>query len=143
MTAFLERFVPLVQRDLSVRNIAFEALLSEPKLVIHANPRALHQVLLNLIANAADAVEQVPQPKIQLSVASQGREVEIAVQDNGSGMTDEQQSRLFQPFQTNKAHGTGLGLVITQRLVAQMNGTLAISTQYQLGTRAVTSFERS
>ncbi|MCL6594576.1 MAG: ATP-binding protein, partial [Alicyclobacillus sp.] len=58
----------------------------------------------------------------------------LKVRDTGCGMTPEQQARLFQPFYTTKAHGTGLGLVVTKQLVERHGGSLHISSEAGHGT---------
>ena len=140
---FIGRFLPLVKRGLlNRRSITFDVVFKEDQVSIRADPRALHQVLLNVISNAIDAVSG-PEAHIELGVAAMCAEVEIAITDNGCGMTTDQKSCLFKPFHTSKNNGTGLGLVITQRLVAQMNGTMSVSSQLGAGTRVVMSFEQS
>lgn len=139
---FLVGFLPLIQDEMRRRSISLRVALAAADLSMRGDPRALHQVLLNLITNAADALQGRDEPEISLAVSPSGDEVQIVVEDNGSGMTHEQLERLFQPFNTTKSHGTGLGMVITQRLVAQMNGTMSVTSEDGVGTRVTLSFEQ-
>jgi len=91
-----------------------------------ADPRALYQVLLNLLTNALDALEGRPNGQIRVLARRRGGQVEIAVVDNGPGIPLSQRPELFKPFQTTKPKGTGLGLVITRKLVTLMHGTVEV-----------------
>jgi two-component system, NtrC family, nitrogen regulation sensor histidine kinase GlnL len=100
------------------------------------NADALLQVLINLIANAADACRTVPEPRIvirtrfasglQLHMSSDGSTVrlpiELRVSDNGPGIDPAMRDHLFEPFVTTKKSGQGLGLALVRRLVRDMHG---------------------
>lgn len=105
-----------------------------PELVVRADPTALHQVSLNLLTNALDAVEGRPTRRIRITARGHGARVHITVGDTGVGMDEAKIARLFKPFQTSKKRGTGLGLVITQRLLARMDGTIDIWSRPGEGT---------
>jgi two-component system nitrogen regulation sensor histidine kinase GlnL len=100
------------------------------------NADALLQVLINLIANAADACRSVAEPRIvirtrfasglQLHVGADGSTVrlpiELRVSDNGAGIDPAMRDHLFEPFVTTKKSGQGLGLALVRRLVRDMKG---------------------
>jgi signal transduction histidine kinase len=100
----------------------------DPGPVCHADPFRLGQVFWNLFANALDAS---PDP-VRVTVACgettlDGRPaVRVAVRDNGPGFSAEQRGRAFEPFQTTKPAGTGLGLPISQRLVEAHGGRITL-----------------
>ncbi len=131
---FLDKFFALVEDDFARQGI----LLQRPPLLdpvwIDFDPRALHQALLNLMTNAADALAGRPWPHITFTLRCADKLVLLSVEDNGCGMSAEQQKLLFQPFCTTKLKGNGLGLVITQKLLAKMNATLDIISSEGLGT---------
>ncbi|HBO69019.1 MAG TPA: hypothetical protein DD658_02270, partial [Deltaproteobacteria bacterium] len=87
------------------------------------DPRALQQVLLNVLTNASDALEGREAPRIRITVLAAGSMVSIQVQDNGIGIDEHRQKELFRPFYTTKEHGTGLGLAIVKRVAAAHGGT--------------------
>ena len=107
----------------------------------------LQQILLNLLTNALDAVTSVKEPRIQIVVSNAHREpdgqkmVEIAVIDNGSSLSPEQQLKVFDAFYTTKpaGHGLGLGLAMAQRAVERFGGTIAVSSAPPSGTVFVVS----
>lgn len=93
---------------------------------VDADADALREVFVNLLRNAAQAMDD--QGEISLSLANDGRSVEISIADTGPGIPDEVRTRLFQPFTTTKANGTGLGLAICRRIVAGHGGSLRCET---------------
>jgi two-component system sporulation sensor kinase A len=82
-------------------------------------------------------------PEVRLSASAADGLALIRVQDNGSGMTQEQRSRLFKPFHTTKERGTGLGLVISRKLVARMSGTIAVESEEGVGTTVTIALPES
>lgn len=123
---FLERFCTLIEEDFSKRGIRIERIFDENAGIVRFDQRGLHQALLNLFTNAADALKDCEKPTITLQVVRGDRLISLIVADNGIGLTPQQAGQLFKPFFTSKPHGTGLGLVITKKLITKMNGTIEI-----------------
>jgi two-component system C4-dicarboxylate transport sensor histidine kinase DctB len=100
-----------------------------PRLSVLARPVELEQVLVNLMRNAVEALETLPERPIEapltLSVADHGETVVIAVEDRGPGLDEAAVAALFTPFRSSKPRGLGLGLIICQDIVASFGGTLA------------------
>ena len=97
-------------------------------------PHALEQILINLIANALDAVASVPGPIIQVRaqiVADNPRFVAIEVADNGAGVAKAVRARLFETFFTTKGEeqGTGLGLAVSREIARSVGGDLTLLDQ--------------
>jgi signal transduction histidine kinase len=99
---------------------------------LHGVRDQLVQVFLNLVLNAIDAAGKGG--RITLSVDRRGPEVVVAVRDSGPGIAPENAGRLFQPYFTTKKNGTGLGLFVTQKLVADHGGTVEFSSRPGEGT---------
>ena len=108
---------------------------------IHCFPSAINQVLMNLLANAIDAVEESARPTITITTQRvDDRWVEIEIIDNGSGIEDKVRSRLFEPLFTTKpmGKGTGLGLSISHKIVVEKHqGEIACSSTLGEGSRFV------
>jgi len=95
---------------------------------IAADPDQLRQALLNLAKNALEALRLRPSPRLLSFVVRDlpGGGVFLTVTDNGPGVPAALMDRLFQPFATDKSHGTGLGLAVTRDIVHAHGGTIAI-----------------
>jgi len=133
---FLTTLLDLIKPDLARKNININCELPPDNIQVNIDPRALHQAMLNIISNAADAVSGQAEPTIDISTFIHGRLAWVIIEDNGCGMSDEQVKMLFQPFYTNKVHGNGLGLVITQKFLTMMRASLDISSQLNEGSIA-------
>lgn len=133
----LKNFVTLITDDFQKKNITIRSNFPDVPVYAFADPRALHQVLLNLFTNAADALNGVSSPTITLRLRKKVRLIKIEVIDNGCGMTAEERSDLFKPFYTSKTNGTGLGLVIVKKMLSKMNSTISIQSEKKSGTRAM------
>jgi signal transduction histidine kinase/ActR/RegA family two-component response regulator len=101
---------------------------------------AVVQVLVNLVVNAADAIAETERGTyVKVSASRQGERVEIAVEDDGPGMSAAVLGRVFEPFFTTKAvgRGSGLGLAVSRGLLASMGGDLRLESAVGVGTRAL------
>ncbi|WP_165789461.1 PAS domain-containing hybrid sensor histidine kinase/response regulator [Billgrantia endophytica] len=123
-------------------------LVSERKISLHmpaastaavwADRVRLKQVLLNLLSNAIKYNR--PQGEVRLTVEAGGGHFRIAVADTGNGIAPEDLARLFQPFnrldaEHSKIEGTGIGLVISRRLVEAMDGAIGVDSTLGQGSR--------
>ena len=133
---FLDKLQALIACDFEQKGIQLQVEPVPGNTCARFDPRALHQVLLNLLSNAADALVNRPNAKILISTATSGELCWLTVKDNGCGMNEEQRKLLFQPFCTSKPHGNGLGLVITRKLLAKMNASIDIRSSEGEGTIA-------
>ncbi len=91
---------------------------------VRADRFRLEQVIVNLVKNAAEALEGAPAPRLTLSVTRDGERVRLTVADNGPGLPPEVRAQLFTPFVTTRANGLGLGLVICRDIIAGFGGEL-------------------
>lgn len=117
--------------------------LMAPKLkaanaVVHYDPPAqdilvmggrvrLQQVLVNLLANALDAMDRLDHPEIEIAILGDGDRQRVEVRDRGPGLTEDTLTHIFDPFFTTKSpgKGLGLGLSISYNIVRDFGGTLA------------------
>jgi signal transduction histidine kinase len=104
---------------------------------ISCAPSQLNQVFLNLINNAAQAMDG--QGLIQIATRQVDGDVEVAIRDNGSGMDEDTRAHIFEPFFTTKAvgKGTGLGLSIVFRIIEDHGGTIQVESELGKGTEFV------
>lgn len=98
-------------------------------LVIFNSEGHVHQILINLIQNAVDALERIKNPQLHISTQTKNNMLKISIQDNGYGVSTTDIVRIFDPFFTTKAvgSGTGLGLYISYGLATeQCDGDLEV-----------------
>ncbi|MES1942956.1 integral membrane sensor signal transduction histidine kinase [Salinisphaera sp. PC39] len=101
---------------------------------VECAPSQINQVFLNLITNAAQAIEG--EGRIVLTTRRDGDRVVVRIRDTGSGMDEETRSRIFDPFYTTKpvGEGTGLGLAICYRIVNEHDGRIVVASAPGKGT---------
>lgn len=97
----------------------------DPQLRVMASRVRLEQVLVNLLQNAFEALEGVPDAQVRLSLSADGDQVRLRVADNGPGLPPQVQAQLFTPFVTTKPKGLGLGLVIAHDILRDFGGALS------------------
>ena len=107
-----------------------------PKLVITADPSKVRQVLWNLLRNAADAAAEGGK-HVRVAAAAEHDCTMIVVEDDGPGISREQQPRIFDPFFTTKRKGTGLGLATCHAVVAEHGGRIDVESTPGKGTRMI------
>ena len=139
LASFLDQFLPLIRDNFAKTGIELELKLDQQARMLRADPRALQQVLLNLVTNASDAVADEKHPKIVLCAFKSGGMVHLQVEDNGCGIPEERKKDLFKPFYTTKVKGTGLGLVIVKKMLTKMNGTIELESRQGQGTTVTIS----
>jgi two-component system sensor histidine kinase PilS (NtrC family) len=120
----------LVSRDVSARNVQFVVTGASPPL--NADPKLLRSVLLNILINAAHAVQDGG--RITTSISGTRDRCVIVVADNGAGIPEEIRDRIFVPFFTTKSRGTGLGLPTAKRLVEAHRGRIQVTCPEEGGT---------
>jgi len=134
ISTFLKDFVTLIRNDFATLNIQISTVVAEENLFVKADSRALHHVMLNILTNAADALETTEKPRIAISCYRKGDMVVIKVDDNGKGVAEDDKEHLFKPFFTSKTTGTGLGLVIVRKMLNAMQGFIGIESYQGIGT---------
>jgi len=92
----------------------------------------IHQVLLNLLLNALQAIDQ--DGKIRVTVKPQGEMAVVEVADNGLGIAPEHLPNIFRPFYTTKGEGTGLGLSLARRIVEDHQGRIDVTSAVGKGS---------
>jgi PAS domain S-box-containing protein len=116
-------------RDDSV--IAAKLDLADGLPSVEGSPQRLVQAILNLLVNARQALEGVPDARIEVETRREGDEVVILVRDNGPGIAEEIREHIFDPFFTTKSphQGTGLGLAIAFEILRDHGGMLEVRSR--------------
>jgi signal transduction histidine kinase len=123
--------------------VNLEMDLDETLPEVWLDPEGIHRCLLNLVTNAIDAVTDLScshrAGKIYLhSLRREGFAVEYQIIDNGCGMDEETRAKVFQSFFSTKgSQGTGLGLMITKKIIDEHKGIIELESEKDKGTRVI------
>jgi signal transduction histidine kinase/iron only hydrogenase large subunit-like protein len=128
----LEDVLSLVVNQPLFRSIKIEKSFDPDLQTIVADEAQLKQVFLNIIMNAAQAMEG--NGKLTINVSSGKKQIRIKIQDTGPGIPPEVIKHIFDPFFTTKEKGTGLGLAISYGIIERHQGKIDIETELGKGT---------
>lgn len=126
LPALLEETQVIVAGRLAAADAVLELDLPPDLPPVMAGATRLQQVLVNLVTNAADAVEGLADRRITLSARASGGRVTIRVRDRGPGIVPAIAERIFDPFFTTKGVGLGLGLSISYNIVKDFGGEITL-----------------
>jgi signal transduction histidine kinase len=116
-------------------NTTFEVIWPhESKVIVYADKEHLNGVFSNLIKNGIQSVPQQRESKIKVSMEVRSDKAIVAISDNGTGISDELQKKLFTPNFTTKSSGMGLGLSIVKKYVESANGRIWFESEADMGT---------
>ncbi|GAC1467316.1 MAG: ATP-binding protein [Desulfuromonadaceae bacterium] len=131
---YIEEEFLFLAHDPRFVNITLQNLVPKSAEVV-VDQNQLHQVIINLLKNAADAMSYEGIIRIECSVTP--ATVRISITDNGTGIPEDAAQHLFEPFWTTKPAGTGLGLAISYRIIETHGGTLSVESPPAGGCRFV------
>ena len=134
--ALLQDALNLVRHELHTRGIELESHFTTANDRIDGDERQLRHALINLLMNAAEAINMNGVLTVTTGVvdAWERPHFRISVSDTGPGIAPENLARIFTPFFTTKPDGTGLGLAISRRIVEAHNGVITVESQLGEGT---------
>ncbi len=131
--------VCLFEAQANLKNVQMKTCYPEGPLLVECEANQLKQVFINLFKNAMEAMPSGGKLTIELA-ETEGQQVSVVVADEGVGIPESHIPRLGEPFFTTKEEGTGLGLVISYKIVENHGGQLMIHSQPHQGTSVVVLF---
>jgi signal transduction histidine kinase len=134
----VDEVLALSRPQKNFREIDLKIEIDEPLHVMMSTAR-LTQVLLNLMMNAAAALDGKKDPRILVRAKRDGENVRVEIEDNGPGVVASMGDQIFEPFVTTKevGQGTGLGLSVCRGLVEAANGTIDVDPTFANGARFI------
>ncbi|MFD2699300.1 ATP-binding protein [Paenibacillus shunpengii] len=105
---------------------------------VRGNTSKFKQAFINILKNSIEAIQG--SGEVRVKAYSRGKEIFIHVQDTGIGMDEQELMRLGEPYFSNKTKGTGLGMMVTFRIIEAMDGSIEYSSEKGIGTEAVIRF---
>lgn len=142
----VDNILALLKRAGRLRRITMEREESDDDVVVHADKDEVHQIALNLITNAIDALGDgggADKGRISISLINRGEFGILRVADTGSGIDESLRGRVFEPFFTTKGSGgTGLGLPVVHDIVRLLRGKVTLDCPADGGTVVSVSLPR-
>jgi PAS domain S-box-containing protein len=133
----VEKALGLIQDEIRVRNA--QVSIQSPLPVVRGNMATVVLVITNLVSNALKFTSRGVQPKVRLWAEPSNGLIRLSVRDNGIGIRQEDQQKLFEPFKRLNSKtdypGTGLGLAIVRRAVERMGGSVGVESEPGKGSR--------
>jgi PAS domain S-box-containing protein len=127
---------------MTLKRIDLQVSYPETECFVLLDPEKIQLAFLNIIINAVEAMEEeVGILKIVISTTEEEHFVEII--DNGSGISDENMSRLFEPYFTSKRNGMGLGLASTLNIIQSHNAHIDVNSEVNKGTSFIIGFKKA
>ena len=124
--------LPFLKTMIQTKKILLD--LDEKKNLVQAEPCLLQQVIFNLVRNALQAVDEKGQVCITTNREANTNQVQLSVRDNGCGIPENLQEKIFSPFFTTKSEGTGLGLRISYQVIKKFGGKLQVQSKAEEGS---------
>jgi two-component system, NtrC family, sensor kinase len=123
-----------VSYDPRFRNVRMDLFLDDAVPAVWAVADHVTQVLMNLLINAADALRDASERRLEVRTAIDGASVRLEIRDTGSGMSPEIAARAFDEGFTTKPEGSGIGLFMCKTLVERDGGRISLHSQQGIGT---------
>ncbi|WP_339754624.1 ATP-binding protein [uncultured Winogradskyella sp.] len=136
--------VHIVKLALDIFNEHYITFYPEEEEIIAKFDRTqLIRVVTNLVKNGIQSIpDDSENPKIEVRVFSEGDTVNITVEDNGSGISEDNKAKVFEPKFTTKTSGMGLGLAMVKKIVETYNGSITFTSQQEIGTTFTVAFPK-
>ncbi len=129
----VSEILTLYKPELQIRNITLTQNVHAKDLIITGDANQIKQVLINLLKNAVEAIDKDGFITISTDTTPDGC-CSISILDTGIGMKEEVINHIFEPFYTTKPDGTGLGMIITEKIIRGHNGCIKIESKVGVGT---------
>jgi signal transduction histidine kinase len=137
--ALIENVVQVFSHD-GMRNI--RTVNTDREINLSVDKDMMIRVFNNLIKNAFQAIKEVVNGEVVVAISATQNEVTIEIKDNGTGISEEQQDKIFVPYFTTKSTGTGLGLAMVKQMVELHGGEVSFTSEEGKGTSFFVRLER-
>ena len=128
----LKPMLTSLQQLTSSYGISFTFDVYPEQLILKADKGMVEQLLLNLLKNAKEACEGIENPIIEIKAEKIGNSIKITVSDNGQGIVPEARDKIFIPFYSTKAKGSGIGLSLCKQIVVRHGGKMSLNSDNNL-----------
>lgn len=132
VVAMLEQMIVIAETNAVINNVQIVTLIEPDLPMINCEENQLKQVFLNLLKNAIEAMPHGG--TITVEVKTAGENLLIRFQDQGCGIPEKELARLGEPFYTTKEKGTGLGLMVSFKIIENHGGSVLVTSELDVGT---------
>lgn len=134
--------IKLLTVKASKKNVNLSGNYCKESLIVYANENKLLQVILNLVNNSIDACDKNGSVRISTEI-NNNQQIVLKVEDNGCGISEEDQKKIFEDFFTKKKHGTGLGLSVCKLILDEIDAKLSLKSEVNIGTTFSITFAKN
>ena len=135
LNSVVRKTVALCNAELAQNNVELELDLATTLPKVYIDKGLIEQSILNLVKNALQAFDTEKKGNtIKIKTFIDADSVKLSVEDNGCGMSEEQMARIFEPYYTTKAQGTGLGLTTIFKIMKEHGGQITVSSKEEKGS---------
>jgi signal transduction histidine kinase len=121
--------VGIVENEFHLRHVRIQQELAKDMKEALLDKNQIEQVFINLLLNSLHAVDDKGLVTVKSTVDEGNRKIQVEVADNGCGISKENMEKIFEPFFSTKANGTGLGLAVSYGIVANHKGDIRVSSE--------------
>ena len=136
----IERVLHILDNEFKLRHIQIDKHLSRQVPNIFLDENQIHQVFINLLLNAIQAIGEKGTVTVVSHLSTDRKRIKVEVSDTGCGIPLEEKSKIFEPFFSTKPKGTGLGLWVTYALIQKHRGELYVISEPGQGAQFIAEF---
>lgn len=140
LNSLIRDVAEMIKYNKLIRQDVQQALRLVPIDDIAGNRDKLKQALLNIVINAYQAMQDTPNPAINIETGKREGRVFVKIRDNGCGIDEAGLRKIFEPFHTTKPKGTGLGLAVTHKIIENHGGEIFVESAKGVGTEFTLEF---
>jgi signal transduction histidine kinase len=133
LNELVESLAELVRPECAERRIELVLDLDPAIPIVSLDPEQIYQALLNIIRNAIEAIDK-PEGHLEIRTHLRSDHVLVEVEDNGCGIPEENRLSIFEPYNTTKFNGAGLGLMVVFRIVTAHGGAIGLDSELGRGS---------
>jgi len=133
LNGIIQETLEVLEERLKFSNIQLKTKFSKDIPEVQLDSQRIKQVFFNLISNAFEAMPQGG--SLTITTQKKKNSVKLEIEDTGMGIPNEEMKNLFIPFYTSKPKGSGLGLAVSKKIIADHKGTIEVQSQVNVGTK--------